>query len=300
MGGVTLLDGGLGQEVHKRSGQPAHPMWGAEVMKRDPALVEEVHRDYLNAGARVITINSYPLTPTRLKRDGSIEDFEPLQHKAIELAQKAVRDFPEAQIAGCLPPLVGSYSFDNRSRESLEEEYKQIVDIEKNDVDLFIAETIPSLREAEAAVAAVRGTRKPVLLSFNLADDGSDTLRSGESLSELVRALDTINPDALLFNCSFPESITSGIKCIKDGTNLPYGGYGNAFTSVDPLTPGGTVDALEKRHDLTAQNYAVQAMQWIDQGATIVGGCCEVGPEYIEELRKSIRQRGMEIVPFKT
>lgn len=296
---VTLLDGGLGQEVHKRSGRLAHPLWGAQVMKERPDIVEAVHRCFMEAGARVITINSYPLTPTRLKRDGTIEDFEPLQKKALELGKKAIQGYASAQIAGCLPPLIGSYTTDHRSKESLLEEYKEIVEIERPGVDLFIAETIPSLHEAEAAVTAAQGTGKPILLSFNLSDSDPHKLRSGEHLSEMLTKLRTLNPDALLFNCSYPESITAAIDYIKDYVDIPFGGYGNGFTSVEPLSPGSTVDALEKRRDLTPENYMKHAIHWIEQGATIVGGCCEVGPNYIETLKKHILAKGFEIVPFK-
>lgn len=295
---ITLLDGGLGQEIHKRSGQPAHPMWSAEVMRQKPEIAEEVHRDFLKAGARVITINSYSLTPTRLKRDATIDDFQPLQRKAIELAQKATRDYPDAQIAGCLPPLIGSYTTDERSNDSLEAEYREIIALQNDAVDLYLIETISSLREGMAALRAAKETGKPVLLSFTLTDDGSKQIRSGESIDEVVRSVNEASPDALLFNCSFPESIGAGIAHIEKEIKVPFGGYANAFTSIEALKPGGTVDALEKRQDLTEESYAEKVMTWIDHGATILGGCCEVGPSYIAKLREKLEEQGYETGGF--
>ena len=73
---------------------------------------------------------------------------------------------------------------------------------------------------------------------------------------------------------------------------MPYGGYANAFTSVDALEPGGTVDVLEARKDLDPAAYAEHALGWVRQGATIVGGCCEVGPAHIKALAEKLSAEG--------
>ena len=86
---VTLTDGGMGQELLRRSKAPPTPLWSARVLIDEPDLVRDLHAEFIRAGARVITINSYAATPERLARDGVPEMFEPLQKRAIDLAEAA-------------------------------------------------------------------------------------------------------------------------------------------------------------------------------------------------------------------
>jgi S-methylmethionine-dependent homocysteine/selenocysteine methylase len=301
MEGIVLLDGGLGQEIYRKAGQPAHPLWSTKVMMEQPHLVKEAHQEFIQAGARVLTINSYTATPSRLQRDGQLSWFKELQQKAFDIADEARRALgysaEEVQVAGCLPPLVGSYTADERSYAALKEEYQQIVAEQAARVDLFIIETISVIREAQAATEAVAESGKPFLVSFTLSDTESGKLRSGEAITEALETVKGHNISGLLFNCSFPESITAGLKHLK-GAGIPYGGYANGFTSVEPLKPGGTVDALEARQDLNEQQYATTVMNWVADGATIVGGCCEVGPAYIARLRDELQANGYQISPL--
>lgn len=289
------MDGGLGEEVFRKAGKPRDPLWSSQVLMNEPALVKEAHQDFIRAGAQIITINSYSATPTRLERDGDKDWFEDLQNKAFLVAAEAREELgytaQEVQIAGCLPPLIGSYSSDPRSFAELKEEYQQIVAIQSSRVDLWIIETISVLREAQAALEAAVESGKPVLLSFTLSDEDSGKLRSGESIRDVLPALPLSQLDGLLFNCSFPETIGAALASLNE-LAIPYGGYANGFTSVEPLKPGGSVDALEARQDLTPQNYARQVMDWVAGGATMVGGCCEVGPQHIAELRRQLKNQG--------
>jgi len=298
MKNIILLDGGLGQEIHRRAGLPAHPLWSVEVMMNQPDIVKTVHQDFIRAGAAVLTVNSYTCTPTRLRRDGEVEWFEKLQRQALTLAADARDELgataADVQIAGCLPPLFGSYVFDGRTSSELRLEYEQIVAIQEPVVDLFLIETISNITEAQAALAATRPSSKPVFLSFSLSDTHPNQLRSGETITEALNSLSHDSPDALLFNCSFPETIGEGLRALQ-GLEKPYGGYANGFSTVEPLKPGGTVNALSARRDLDAKKYAEHAMSWVKNGASIIGGCCEVGPSYIAYLREQLHAEGYHI-----
>ncbi|HHP7242462.1 MAG TPA: homocysteine S-methyltransferase family protein [Cyclobacteriaceae bacterium] len=299
MRSIVLLDGGLGQEIFRRAEEPAHPLWSAKVMMNQPDIVKEVHKDFIRAGACVITINTYTCTPTRLQRDGEPQWFEKLQLQALKIATDARAELGQiVQVAGCLPPLVGSYTSDERAFQALKEEYEQIVAIQAPMVDLFIIETISNIKEAKAATEAALDSDKPVVLSFTLSDKAPDKLRSGESMGEALHSISDYSLDALLFNCSFPETITEGLKSLKH-LDIPYGGYGNGFASVEPLKPGGTVDALSTRKDLDEEKYGAYAMNWINNGASVIGGCCEVGPLHIRYLKEQLNSAGYQIVPFR-
>ena len=102
---IILLDGGMGQELVRRSKDSATPQWSLYVMKHEPHLVQELHEEYLRAGATVLTLNTYATTRGRFKRLGDEAEFIPMQQRGMDLAQ-AARDAVgvEASLAGCLPP----------------------------------------------------------------------------------------------------------------------------------------------------------------------------------------------------
>jgi S-methylmethionine-dependent homocysteine/selenocysteine methylase len=297
MSNVILLDGGMGQELMARTRRPVSPLWSAEVLLEEPELVAGVHRDFVEAGATVLTVNTYSVTPERLARNASEDLFEPLQARALELVMQARDDSGrEVAIAGCLPPLVASYRPDvSPDPDAALATYRRIVAAQAERVDLFLGETLASVNDAVAAATAARESGLPVWIAVTLSDDDSATLRSGEPLAEAVRALEDLGVDAMLLNCSQPEAITAAWPALSAGDGT-IGAYANGFTSVAALEPGGTVEALEARRDLTPSAYADLALGWVDRGASIVGGCCEVGPAHIRTLADRLVAAGHSIV----
>jgi S-methylmethionine-dependent homocysteine/selenocysteine methylase len=89
---------------------------------------------------------------------------------------------------------------------------------------------------------------------------------------------------ARLVNCSRPEAVDAALpELVALGGTV--GAYANGFPAVDALEHGGTVDVLGVRDDLGPARYAEFALRWVEAGAAIVGGCCEVGPAHIAALR---------------
>ena len=286
---ITILDGGMGQELIARSTQEPSEMWSARVLMNEADLVTEVHADYIRAGAKVITINTYSATPERLIKYGHGDKFVQLQQTAIECATKA-RDQSgkDVKITGCLPPLFSSYNpeLNNNYDEALAI-YRQIVDVQKDGADILLAETLGSLLEIHAAATAMQGCGKPVWISMSLSEDtDTPSLRSGEPLQEALDLISQIGADAILLNCSLPETISGAMETLQQ-CNVPFGAYANGFTAIQKLEMGDIVaEKFSKRTDLTPTGYADFAQSWVDMGATIVGGCCEVGPEHIAELSR--------------
>ena len=294
---ITLLDGGMGQELLKRSSKDITPLWSTQVMIDEPDIVRDVHIDYIFAGARVITLNAYTMTPERLARDGQIEDFEKLQVAAINAAISAreAAGIPEVKIAGCLPPLVASYHAEVTPKyEAMLKSYSKIVAIQAPHVDVFLCETMSSIAEAKAALVAAKESGLPVWVSLTIDDNDQGLLRSGEALSDAVSMLDEFGADAKLLNCSKPEAILASWSKMKSDQGLT-GAYGNGFTSVDSLKPGGTVKSMQSRTDLGPAAYAEFAMEWVTNGAGLIGGCCEVGPAHIAELSKRLTENGYSV-----
>ena len=300
MTSIAFLDGGLGQEINKRSHQEAsHPLWSVKVMHEEPNAVVNAHKDFLAAGAKVIGLNNYTATITRLSRHGYGAKFLETHQLAIQLINQAIDESGVARdainIAGCLPPLFASYvASDVLDYSQSYDEYCQLIDAQASGVDLFLVETLSSIMEAKAAIAALKNRGKQTFIGLTLSDDLSNTLRSGESLNKAIESLSGEHIDALLVNCCYPEAIDTAMPLLKS-SGLRFGGYANGFASVKKLAPGSTVDQLEFRSDLTPEKYAEHVMRWVGSGATIIGGCCEIGPEHISYLNHHLSSQGYNL-----
>ena len=294
---VVLLDGGLGQELRRRSSRPASPLWSSQVMLDEPDLVTAAHRDFIDAGARVITANTYSATPQRLTRDADIGLFESLHAAALSAAHNAREESgQDVRIAGCLPPLVASYRPDVAPDDATcLRDYRRMVAAQAGGVDLFICETMSLAREARAATMAAAESNLPVWTSFTVDDGDGTRLRSGEPLTDAARDIVDAGAERVMVNCSVPEAVTTAMDVLAE-LGVAFGGYANGFTSVAELQPGGTVDVLEARTDLDPAAYADHALRWVEQGATIVGGCCEVGPAHIAALAERLTSAGCRLV----
>lgn len=291
---VTLLDGGMGQELVRRSGKEPSPLWSAQVMLEMPELVEQLHLDFILAGAKVITLNAYSATPERLTEHGKADKFNALQTAAAEVAISAREKsgVEGVKIAGCLPPLVASYHPELAPPEAVSlAHYRRIVDVQSPYVDFFMCETMASRSEALYAATAALESGKPVWVALTLDDEKPACLRSSEPWQEAVNAVQNLGVDALLLNCCRPESISAVWESFVAHCDVPVGAYANGFTAVTALKPGGTVDALQARLDLGPKDYATFAMDWVEKGATLIGGCCEVLPAHIEQLRRELSER---------
>ena len=295
---IVPLDGGLGQELHRRSALPPSPLWSVEVMIEEPGLVEAVHLDFIAAGARVITVNAYTATPQQLAGAGRAGMFDAVHRTAVAAAKSARdRSGRRVRIAGCLPPLVASYRPDLMPPEDVcLADYRRIVAAQADHVDLFLCETLPSAAEARIATVAARDSGKTVWTALTVDDANGAVLRSGEPVAEGARAAVESGAEAVLINCSSPEATARALPALA-ASGLPFGAYANGFVSVEPLEPGGTADVLEARPDLGPAVYAEHALGWAGAGATILGGCCEMGPAHIAELVRRLEAEGYDLAP---
>jgi len=91
-----------------------------------------------------------------------------------------------------------------------------------------------------------------------------------------------------------PEAMSAALAALKP-LGLPFGAYANGFSEIEPHTHGTSAPAYCARHDLTPERYADFALGWVAQGATLIGGCCEVGPAHIRHLHQRLRAAGHEI-----
>ncbi len=298
MADITLLDGGMGQELVARSGDAPTPLWSTQVMMDHPGLVRAVHEDYFRAGATVATTNTYAIHHDRLLKAGIDDRFASLHMQALAEAAAARAAHGSGRIAGSLGPLVASYRPETHPpHDEAVAKYAEIAGLLAPAVDFFIAETVASLAHARAVLEGAKTGGRPVWLSVTVDDENGSRLRSGEPVAALGPVLEKGGAAAVLANCSAPEAMAAALDGFR-ALGLPFGAYANGFQQItkDFLKDSPTVDALHARPEMTPALYADFAMRWVDMGATIIGGCCETGPAHIAEIARRIRAAGHRLV----
>jgi len=295
---ITLLDGGLGQELVARSGDAPTPLWSTQVMMDHPGLTRGLHADYFAAGASLATTNTYALHHDRLIRAGCDARFGDLYAQALAEAAAARAGHGRGLIAGSMGPLVASYRPETLPPHAeAVARYAEIAAILAPACDVLLAETVASLAHARAVIEgagdAARAHGRALWLSVTVGDEDGTRLRSGEALADLA-ALDL--PDAVLVNCAPPEAIDAAIPILAT-LGRPFGAYANGFTRIAPafLKDSPTVAVLSARQDLGPERYADFVMGWVERGATLVGGCCETTPAHIAEIARRLRAAGHPI-----
>jgi S-methylmethionine-dependent homocysteine/selenocysteine methylase len=147
-----------------------------------------------------------------------------------------------------------------------------------------------SIDQAEGALMGMAVTGKPVWVALSVDDNDGTKLRSGEPLKDALPMLAKYAPEAVLINCSLPEAVSVAVP-IFAGQAFKLGAYANGFTGIAEgfNKIGATVDMLQARTDLGPDAYADFAEGWAASGATLIGGCCEVGPAHIRELSRRFK-----------
>ena len=285
-----ILDGGMGRELRMRGVEILDTIWSANGLITAPAVVRDIHMDYIEAGADIITTNSYGVILQELVKEGIAGRYDELNQLAGQLAVEARdRSGADVLIAGSLPPLRGSYRPDLVDAFAvIEPEYARQVALLTPFVDLFICETMSSADEGYAAAHAAVVSGKPVWVSWTLHEDRTGRLRSGESIADAAARVAELPITGMLANCCAPESIAAAMGLLTATGNTFVGGYANTFVPVAPdwtLDGNGDDDGLiALRDDLSPEHYATCAADWVANGATVVGGCCGTGPAHIKRI----------------
>jgi S-methylmethionine-dependent homocysteine/selenocysteine methylase len=281
-GPALLLDGATGTELERRGAESVLPLWSAHALLHDPALVERIHTDYLEAGAELLTANTFRTQRRTLERGGIGERAAQLTAEAVALARSAAAgvDRP-VRVLGSAPPLEDCFRPDLvPDDDSLVREHREhAANLAAAGVDAILVETMNTIREARAALRAAQATRLPVLVSF-VCWNGARLL-SGEMLHDAIDAVRAEQPAALLANCLPPSNTTACLDVLAE-SGLPFGVYANLGAPVD-------ASGRERSEDCAPEVFASHAMSWLAAGATLVGGCCGTTPAHIRSIAQHMR-----------
>lgn len=291
---VTVMDGGMGAELARRGviAESDDGLWSAQALIEAPDTVVAAHRDFIAAGARLIITNSYACVPGWLAKADMADRYAELAAESGRLARQAADEAAaEVLVAGGLPPLELSYSADLVPDDAnAGPVYENLARAMEPFVDLFICETMSSIRESRTAVGAAKSAAAsrglPVYVAWTLDERPGCGLRSGERVKDAWEALAEIGTDGFLFNCTHPDAIEAGVVEIASLTDKPTGGYPNRFD----VPHGWTGDASELRHrnDFGTEQFVAAALRWVERGATVVGGCCRITPADIAALSERL------------
>jgi S-methylmethionine-dependent homocysteine/selenocysteine methylase len=282
---ITILDGGMGRELQRLGAPFRQPEWSALALMEGPEFVSQAHDGFARAGAKVISTNSYAVVPFHIGETL-------FQQRGVELAglagrlARAVADQHGLTVAGSLPPVLGSYRPDLFEVEAARAILSVLIEGLFPFADLWLAETLSTLGEAELVGEMLADDSRPLWLSFTLNDEGSAMLRSGESIEEAAAVARRLGAKALLFNCSAPEVMEEAVQKAKAalGTEaIQIGVYANGFAHSDEEVDANA-GLRQIRADLDPPRYLDWAKKWVASGATMVGGCCGIGPEHIRAL----------------
>ena len=297
---LILLDGGTGRELARRGAPFRQPEWSALALIEAPAFVTEVHRAYVDAGADVITTNSYAVVPFHI----GDRRFDQRGRELAALAGRLARDAAGAagrpvSVAGSLPPVCGSYRADLFDPAAAAPILDALIAGLGPHVDHWQAETLSAIEEATLVRERLGDDSRPLWLSFTLRDGPEATttprLRSGQSVAQAVAAGVDLGAAAILFNCSQPEVMAGALDVawralVAAGSAARIGVYANAFPPQgESAEANATLHPI--RPDLTPEGYLGFARAWRDRGADIIGGCCGIGPEHIAALRDGLTDR---------
>ncbi|WP_044470539.1 homocysteine S-methyltransferase family protein [Mannheimia massilioguelmaensis] len=296
---ITILDGGMSRELMRINAPFKQPEWSALSLYEKPSAVQQVHEEFINAGAQVITTNSYAVVPFHIGEQRFHADGKILAELAGRLAKSAVKNsgILSTKVAGSLPPMFGSYRADLIEKDRFAEIAQPIIDGLSPYVDLWLCETQSAIIEPVSVQKLLPKDERPLWVSFTLTDEHptpEPQLRSGESVKSAVEKMVEIGVSAILFNCCQPEVIEQALIVTRDtlrtlnATHIQTGAYANAF---EPQPEDATAnDGLDEvRKDLTPEAYLAWAQKWAAQGASIVGGCCGIGREFIKVLSENLK-----------
>jgi methionine synthase / methylenetetrahydrofolate reductase(NADPH) len=248
-----------------------------------PALIRDVHQDYLRAGAQILETNTYGANRKRLAGFGFAEKLRQINQAGVRIAKEVAQD--QAFVAGAVGPLgvrlepLGPVSF-AEARDLFREQVTALVEA---GVDLIILESFRDLDELREAVLAVReaaGREMPLIAQVAIEDDG--TLEDGTSAANIALALTQWPVDVIGLNCSSgPRVMLEAIEAMAPHTAKPLSAMPNAGL---PMTVDG------RNLYLCSPEYMAQySRRFLEAGAKIVGGCCGTTAAHIKEIRNEAR-----------
>ena len=295
---IRILDSGMGQELLARGLISKGTLWSATAIidEKYHQLIVDTHLSSINAGAEVILTNTFTTRKVRMIQNQVESKFIFANQKACELAIKAKElSKKNILIGGSLPAQNDTYEVDKRDKNIIEKDFFDQASIINSYIDFFYLDVVSSGQEIEIASNVIQKFSKPILIGLHIKKNGK--LPSGETITEVIKKnkrKEWLGVVAACVSLEIIEKTSSEFKKL----NIPFGFKANLWGVEEPLPVHRFNNAgfnevgknpnitLGKREEITAEVFCKFAEKMINNGATILGGCCETDSSHIKELSK--------------
>jgi homocysteine S-methyltransferase len=280
-----ILDGATGTELNRRSVDTGLPLWSANALLNDcdANILKQIHLDYLDAGADIISTNTFRTHKRALAPSGNARRALELTRRAADVAREAILaaawSYPKF-IAGSITTLEDCYEpgLVPPDDQLIPEHAERVDHLLQSGVDFFLVETINSIREASVIATLATRTGLPVVVSFVCNRDGE--VLSGETLTAAADVLLPLGVSAIGVNCGPTPDLAKPLAelesaCGRDFPLIAYGNIGYADVKI------GWVNTDSESPEI----YCQHAIHW---NARIIGGCCGTTPEHIRRLSEQV------------
>lgn len=283
-GDVVLLDGATGTELQRRGVPMHHKAWSGAAMAEHGDVIRAVHKDYIRAGARVITANTFSAGRHMLEPAGLAEDVAAVNRRAVKIAceaRDAAADAPVA-VAGSVCEWVYDKSSRFMEMSALAESFKEQCELlAEAGVDLIAVEMCQRLPDSALAVEAALATGLPVWAGVSCRRVEGKPIQTFDEatrgdLEPVVAELAGLGAGVLSVMHTPVTDIDNGLEVLRRHWDGPLGAYPESGYFVMP-----NWQFLET---IEPADFVVRARAWIAGGVRIVGGCCGLGPEHIRAV----------------
>ena len=286
-GKTIILDGGIGGELQKIGAKMDKGLWCGKCSIDSPKELSMVHKNYINAGADVITANTYASTPISMKKYGYENLIKDCNSKSVEIAKEAANG-KNVAVAGS----VSTYGY--FLKDGIEnmipsfEEHLKI--LSSTGVDLIILEAMSSQADiVEALIKCASNLKLPIWLSISCVFDKNNEIHLGydddatqnhpqiyENFIDSLLRFKKIHSGPILIAHSNMSVTDVALKILKENYDKIIGAYPNRGYFVKP--------EWKFTDNVKPSDYLKQAINWKSNGAQIIGGCCGIGVEEIKAI----------------
>jgi len=276
-----LLDGGTGSELRRRSVRVNEQAWSAAANLDHTDTLVAIHRDYIAAGADIITANTFATSRFVLDAAGLADRFDAINRNAIDAARRAAaesgREVSIAASLSCCPPRLDTSAWPSPAVEL--DGYRELANLfATGGVDLILLEMLQHAAHAERACRAARESGLPFWAGISVNEDLVSFDAPSEPLADVVAAILPFAPAGIAIMHSPPGAIAPALHALRRDWHGATGAYAEIPYAEDPANTSAA--------RMTPDGYAAAADNWRAPDLRLLGGCCGTTPAHIAALRR--------------
>ena len=278
---TIILDSAMGSRLEEMGHKLGSPLWSATVLQSNPEDIIQIHRENIEAGAQVITTNTFRTTPYALHKAGlsgvdAHTRARALTLLAIRLAWKTVKETgKDVKIAAAIAPLADCWEPQDFPGNIISRPWHdaQLDNLSHNSTDILLLETMNSAREAKGLTELALRYEKPVWVSFVLNGEGK--IFNGDDLIATAKFLEKKGVSAIGVNCSKMDESLNALKALRDEISIPLIAYPNVELKSK---------SKKKAQKISSEEFTGWAQDIKELGVEFIGACCGSDHNHIKAL----------------